>query len=166
MGQYFKISNFRQFSRTRSEIRLPLELLRDARFRQLRDEAKAHILCLLLLAARSSNRLPDDALLLSNSIGAVSPIDLDEFRHLGFIEDLPEEPSPISRPMTRYISDPVRARVLVRDGGRCRRCGSARNLELDHIIPLSRGGNSDEENLQTLCKRCNRKKLNSHAASL
>ncbi len=33
-------------------------------------------------------------------------------------------------------------------------------LEVDHIIPLSRGGMSTEENLQTLCWRCNRSKSN------
>jgi len=165
MTRYFKICNLRQFASAKREIRLPLELLRDARFRELRDEAKAHILCLLLLATNCDNRLPDDALLLSASIGATSPPDLDEFRRLGLIEDLPADPPPPERSATRYICDAIRARVIVRDGGRCRRCGSARNLELDHIIPLSRGGSSDEDNLQTLCRRCNRRKLNTHAAS-
>lgn len=33
-------------------------------------------------------------------------------------------------------------------------------LEVDHIIPVSRGGMSQEENLQTLCWRCNRTKSN------
>ena len=33
-------------------------------------------------------------------------------------------------------------------------------LEVDHIVPLSRGGLSTPENLQTLCWRCNRSKSN------
>lgn len=33
-------------------------------------------------------------------------------------------------------------------------------LEVDHIIPVSRGGLSVEDNLQTLCWRCNRSKSN------
>lgn len=33
-------------------------------------------------------------------------------------------------------------------------------LEVDHIVPVSRGGLSQEENLQTLCWRCNRSKSN------
>lgn len=33
-------------------------------------------------------------------------------------------------------------------------------LEVDHIVPISRGGLSIEDNLQTLCWRCNRKKSN------
>jgi 5-methylcytosine-specific restriction endonuclease McrA len=31
-------------------------------------------------------------------------------------------------------------------------------LEVDHIIPVSKGGLSEPENLQTLCWRCNRSK--------
>jgi 5-methylcytosine-specific restriction endonuclease McrA len=31
-------------------------------------------------------------------------------------------------------------------------------LEADHIIPLSRGGETELSNLQTLCKVCNRRK--------
>ncbi|HIS15474.1 MAG TPA: HNH endonuclease [Candidatus Scatomorpha merdavium] len=31
-------------------------------------------------------------------------------------------------------------------------------LEIDHIIPVSKGGRTAEENLQTLCWKCNRAK--------
>lgn len=40
----------------------------------------------------------------------------------------------------------------------CRLCGSTEQLEVDHIIPRSRGGQSYPSNLQTLCKRCNMSK--------
>ena len=33
-------------------------------------------------------------------------------------------------------------------------------LEIDHIIPISKGGCTVEENLQTLCWKCNRAKSN------
>lgn len=38
-------------------------------------------------------------------------------------------------------------------------------LEVDHILPVSRGGMSTPENLQTLCWRCNRAKSNKLATS-
>ena len=50
--------------------------------------------------------------------------------------------------------------VLARDNWTCCSCGrSSREdgitLEVDHIIPRSKGGTDDLENLQTLCKKCN-----------
>ncbi|RAE55164.1 HNH endonuclease, partial [Burkholderia multivorans] len=35
-------------------------------------------------------------------------------------------------------------------------------LEVDHIKPISKGGLSEIENLQTLCWRCNRSKSNKY----
>ena len=64
-------------------------------------------------------------------------------------------------------SDPVRAdvryRVLAAAMGRCALCGatsSERRIEVDHIIPRSRGGTNDFANLQALCDECNRGKSN------
>ena len=49
----------------------------------------------------------------------------------------------------------VRAVVLERDGYRCRGCGAAGRLEVDHVTPLDRGGAAfDENNLQALCRAC------------
>ena len=41
---------------------------------------------------------------------------------------------------------------------RCARCGSTKQLEMDHIIPLCVGGTTDDINLQTLCHDCHVKK--------
>ena len=62
------------------------------------------------------------------------------------------------------INDNIRYEVLKRDGFRCRICGATAQdgvrLEVDHIIPVSKGGKSIMENLQTLCERCNKGKGN------
>ena len=61
--------------------------------------------------------------------------------------------------------------VLARDKWKCLSCGrSARDdgvlLEVDHIIPRSRGGSDDMINLQTLCKKCNIGKSNKDSTRL
>jgi hypothetical protein len=155
--EYFSFRNFRQFERTRGEIRLPCDLLLDQRFRELPDVWKAHLVCLLLLSARMDNVLPMQAHKLEGLIGATEPVELEglkPFVHFGLSGQLfPDPPTP-----RVHVSDLVRVAVLVRDGARCRRCRSASNLEIDHLIPVSKGGSSEESNLQVLCRRCNRRK--------
>lgn len=53
-----------------------------------------------------------------------------------------------------YISNKIRQEVLLRDGNQCLLCGNKDKLTVAHITPISRGGNSDVENLQTLCFSC------------
>ena len=62
--------------------------------------------------------------------------------------------------MTRKL----RAYIKERDNFTCCICNnSVYNepnllLEVDHIIPISKGGMTEENNLQTLCWKCNRAK--------
>ncbi|PIF04486.1 MAG: HNH endonuclease [Propionibacterium sp.] len=60
----------------------------------------------------------------------------------------------------------LRSFIKERDGYTCQTCSVSIAeephllLEVDHIIPVSRGGLSAPDNLQTLCWRCNRTKSN------
>jgi len=49
----------------------------------------------------------------------------------------------------------VRSIVMERDRYACTYCGSDRQLEADHILPLSRGGSNAFVNLATACRSCN-----------
>ena len=55
----------------------------------------------------------------------------------------------------------VRRAVFERDGWRCRKCGRAGRLEIDHIVPMQREPGQDPfdpNGLQTLCRRCHIRK--------
>jgi len=45
--------------------------------------------------------------------------------------------------------------VKLRDGYSCQVCGADQNLTVDHLIPISKGGTDDLDNLLTMCGRCN-----------
>lgn len=61
-------------------------------------------------------------------------------------------------PTRQAIPDDVKVFVWNRDRGRCVRCGAAKRLEFDHVIPLAMGGANTARNLQMLCQVCNREK--------
>lgn len=62
------------------------------------------------------------------------------------------------------MTSKLRESIKQRDNYTCQKCGLSTKdeknllLEIDHIIPISKGGMSTEENLQTLCWKCNRTK--------
>ena len=61
------------------------------------------------------------------------------------------------------VSNKIRFAIYARDNYRCKICGKKgdnNDLEIDHIIPISKGGKSTFDNLQTLCHECNSKKGN------
>jgi TPR repeat protein len=60
--------------------------------------------------------------------------------------------------MRQAIPADVRREVWRRDEGKCVKCGSRKNLEYDHIIPVSRGGSNTARNIELLCETCNRSK--------
>ncbi len=60
---------------------------------------------------------------------------------------------------TRQIPAEVLRAVWKRDGGRCtfvgdtgRRCEERTRVELDHVVPVARGGQSTTDNLRLLCR--------------
>lgn len=63
----------------------------------------------------------------------------------------------------RRESGKQRFRIFVRDGFRCQYCAkrfAPTLLTLDHIVPRSRGGSDEPENLAASCIPCNQRKGN------
>jgi 5-methylcytosine-specific restriction endonuclease McrA len=85
---------------------------------------------------------------------------------------LHSESTSVSRPMVirlvSYVRIPrhghrrkiTRRAVFARDDWTCQYCGSRANLTVDHVIPRSKGGSSDWENIVASCAPCNRRKGN------
>jgi 5-methylcytosine-specific restriction endonuclease McrA len=72
------------------------------------------------------------------------------------------EPSVIR--LTYFVRVPFRTRaalsrrgVFVRDGHRCQYCGAAAE-NIDHVVPRSRGGPHEWENVVAACRPCNSRK--------
>ena len=86
-----------------------------------------------------------------------------EFGHLcpAYFVSEPFTETSEGRNRSRSISHSTIIRVARRDNNTCQICGKIlldREIEIDHIIPYSRGGTSDESNLRVTCLECNRKK--------
>src|SRR2546429_6476801 len=74
-----------------------------------------------------------------------SVIRLREFRRIPF--------------QTRALS---RKNIIMRDRSTCQFCGRvlpAAELTLDHVVPRSRGGRTDWDNLVACCHPCNNRKV-------
>jgi 5-methylcytosine-specific restriction endonuclease McrA len=48
--------------------------------------------------------------------------------------------------------------LCARYGYMCLSCRQSKPLEVDHVVPLSKGGSNSIENIQPLCQSCNRRK--------
>lgn len=74
--------------------------------------------------------------------------------------------SAFTKEQRRLMTKKLRESIKKRDHYTCCNCGNSVYaepnllLEIDHIIPVSKGGCTEEKNLQTLCWKCNRSKSN------
>lgn len=72
--------------------------------------------------------------------------------------------SAFAKEQRTLMTKKLREHIKSRDHFTCRICGNSTAiepnllLEIDHIIPVAKGGRTVEENLQTLCWKCNRAK--------
>jgi hypothetical protein len=68
--------------------------------------------------------------------------------------------------LRKNINNSLRFDIFKRDNFKCIYCGSSpainnnTQLEVDHVIPVSKGGDNSISNLKTICKECNSGKFN------
>ena len=97
---------------------------------------------------------PEDAARdLGMAIGQVK----QQARELAAMKYIEWQPSFYKHARKRKIPNNIKWEVWERDNFTCK-CGARKFLSVDHIVPESRGGKTEMDNLQTLCKSCNSKK--------
>ena len=71
----------------------------------------------------------------------------------------------MKKPVRQAIGKTTRFEIFKRDSFTCQYCGATPPsvvLEIDHIIPVAKGGTNDTRNLVTACFDCNRGKRDKH----
>ncbi|GJL53946.1 MAG: hypothetical protein NPIRA02_10780 [Nitrospirales bacterium] len=168
-----KIKNWERFQHFKDRrplwIKLHRTLLDDYDFHSLSDFSAKHLIMIWLVCAESDGVVPDVESLsfrLRIDPDSASKV-LRELVERKFIVDDADE---IYREVSakdlankngfgnRYISQELKQKVWENFQGKCAYCESLERIEYDHIIPVSKGGSSEIDNLQLLCRPCNRKK--------
>lgn len=115
-----------------------------------------HYLKLALDSSRDAHHLGDMSYLEEVFKSEMRSYALKNYTHLTY------EPRELTREeaLRRELKPRHKKEILERDKYRCTNCGSHKNLCIDHKTPISRGGDNSQDNLQTLCRKCNCSKGN------
>jgi hypothetical protein len=62
------------------------------------------------------------------------------------------------RKKRRTMNKAVAKSILQKYNFQCAKCGTAERLQVDHIVPVAKGGRDEMANLQILCQPCNVRK--------
>ena len=84
-----------------------------------------------------------------------------EMRQMATVNNKTREPKPNGsqkQNARKTLSLSLRYDIMRRDGFQCTICsasGKNARIQIDHIIPVSKGGSNEESNLRVLCFECN-----------
>lgn len=164
----YQIKNWERFQHYKDRrppwIKLYRELLDDINYHTLSPMAGKCLCLIWLLASELDGSLPsvEEVAFRIRVDKETAQAILEELVQHGFIVRISTEQVATQKTAgadcgSRHVSDKLRQKIMKRDKV-CIWCGATDKLEIDHIVPISKGGESVEKNLQILCRSCNRKK--------
>lgn len=172
----YKIKNFYKYQHFHDRkppwIKLYRDLLDEISWFRISGEAARTLINFWLLASESHGNLPPEREIMFRLRLEKKQYDMvvKELIEFNFLEEgeyplagtddmnMNERIRKTNGFSSRYIKNETKTKVLIRDNHKCQSCDSTKNLEFDHIIPVSKGGSSEADNLQLLCRSCNRSK--------
>ena len=158
---YIHIENWREFQHYRDRnppwIKLYVNLLDDYDYYSLPDNHKLILIHLWLLASKTNNNIPYDLQWIKTTLNLNIAIEIEPLIKAGFIWS-DEDKIGSSKWSSRHIPKEIKKKIRKKSKDECAICSSTESLEFDHIIPISKGGDSSEDNIQLLCQKCNRRK--------
>jgi hypothetical protein len=171
--KYLSIRNFRRYQQYQDRrppwVKLHVDILTDEDLSTLSTPTRLLAILLLCVAGNRDNKIPNNAAWIAAEVGlraAQTRRGIAELRAISYLVSSEEAGENLRGTWpSRHINATKRNAILERDGHKCVRCGSETRLEIDHIIPVSKwndepreGRHDDANNLQTLCRSCNRAK--------
>lgn len=150
-------------------FRLYVEMIDDEKLRLLAFEDRWHYVALLCCKGQCLLDAGDPRALLERKLAVKLEVPVGELRQIlrrlaaeGLVDFETLQPAAgIFEPTRPSAADwsVIRERIFARDNYTCTYC-SARGvrLECDHVVPVSRGGSHEDDNLATACFECNRSK--------
>jgi len=160
----YRIRNWSQFQHYKDRnppwIKLHQDLMSSETWALAPSDADRIVLVVvMLLAARNDNKITSNTNYIKKFAHLDCDVNLNWLLECAFIEEIEEGAEDWKSPWpSRYVPEETRQAVLARDKHACVFCSATKNLEIDHIIPVSKEGTSQVDNLQVLCRSCNRKK--------
>lgn len=162
--EYYYVKNWQRFQHYKDRnppwIKLHVELMTNNSWVMSGDHEKALLVGFMILAAKTDNNIPADENYLKKVLHLEKPPNIKFLIDTGFVGKSSGKVESASPWPSRHVPALLKEQVLARDKHQCCACKNKKNLEIDHIIPVSKGGESKIDNLQTLCRSCNRKKRN------
>lgn len=169
----YQIKNWQNFQHYKDRKPLWIKLYRDVLdsidFAALSGMAAKNLIMIWLIGSEYDGDLPDLDTLAFRLRVKVADLEksMIELCKYGFLIETKKDPraeKTTSKEIRekagfghRYVDQITKNFIMLRDVD-CVFCGASENLEIDHIVPVSKGGDSEPENLQVLCRSCNRSK--------